>query len=183
MNPSTRRLASCARTTVITELSSNRRCSAFDTMALQRGKAMKRLFLSAALAPLACPTLVHAETTISTAVATPVRTSTAAAGQPDSVTITATGSLKPTAAGAAVTLDAASRAVVNKGAIAFDGVNGATGVLLVGGAGGGLVNSGQISLTESYTATDADNDGDLDGPFAQGAGRYGVRAAGPGVFA
>src|SRR6266540_4091370 len=107
MNPSTRRLASGARTTVITELASNRRWSAFDTMALRRGKAMKRLFLSAALAPLACPALVHAETKISTATTTPVRTSTVAAGQPDSITIDTGGSIKPAAARAAVTLDAA----------------------------------------------------------------------------
>lgn len=143
---------------------------------------MKRLFLSAALTPLICPSVAHSEVTISTAVTTPVRTSTAAAGQPDSITISKDGSIKPAAAGAAVTLDAPGRAVANKGVIAFDGVNGATGVLLVGGAGGGFVNSGQISLTESYAPTDADKDGDLDGPFAQGSARYGVRATGSGVF-
>lgn len=143
---------------------------------------MKRLFLSAALAPLACPVLAHAETTISAAVTTPVRTATAASGQPDAVTISTAGSIKPTTAGAAVTMDAPGKAVANKGAIAFEGVNDATGVLLVGGAGGGLTNSGSISVSETYAATDSDNDGELDGVFAQGASRYGVRATGVGVF-
>lgn len=143
---------------------------------------MKRLFLSAALAPLACPVLAHAETTISTALTTPVRTATANSGAPDDVTISTSGSIKPTAAGAAVTMDAAGKAVANKGAIAFDGVNDATGVLLVGGAQGALTNSGSITIGESYAASDADNDGDLDGPFAQGSNRFGVRAAGPGPF-
>ncbi|CAN7181198.1 autotransporter domain-containing protein [Phenylobacterium sp. LjRoot225] len=143
---------------------------------------MKRLFLSAALAPLILPDMAQCEIVISTATTTPVRTSTVASGQPDSITIDTAGSIKPAAAGAAVILDAVGRAVTNKGAIAFDGVNGATGVLLVGGAGGGFVNSGQISLTETFAPTDADKDGDLDGAFAQGSGRYGLRAVGPGVF-
>ncbi|CAN7453300.1 autotransporter outer membrane beta-barrel domain-containing protein [Phenylobacterium sp. LjRoot219] len=143
---------------------------------------MKRLFLSAALAPLTCPVLAHAETTISTAVTTPVRTATAASGQPDAVTISTSGSIKPTAAGAAVTMDAADKAVANKGAISFEGVNDATGVLLVGGAGGGLTNSGTISVSETYTAADSDNDGELDGVFAQGSNRYGIRATGAGAF-
>lgn len=143
---------------------------------------MKRLFLSAALAPLACPVLAHAETTISTALTTPVRTATAANGAPDAVTVSTSGSIKPTAAGAAVTMDASDRAVANKGAIGFDGVNDATGVLLVGGAGGDLTNTGSITVSESYTASDSDEDGDLDGVFAQGAGRFGIRAVGPGAF-
>jgi len=143
---------------------------------------MKRLFLSAALAPLACPVLAHAETTISTAITTPVRTATANNGQPDAVTITAPGSIKPAAAGAAVTMDAGDRAVASQGAIAFDGVNDATGVLLVGGAGGHLTNSGSITVSESYTASDSDEDGDLDGAFAQGLHRFGIRATGPGAF-
>jgi len=145
---------------------------------------MKRLFLSAALAPLACPLLAHAETTISTAVTTPVRTATANNGAPDAVTISSSGSIKPTAAGAAVTMDATdSRAVANKGAIAFDGVTNATGVLLVGGASGTLSNGGSITVGESYTPSDSDGDGDLDGAFAQGSNRFGVRAVGPGAFA
>lgn len=143
---------------------------------------MKRLFLSAALAPLACPGLVHAQTTISTAITTPVRTATVSNGQPADLIISSSGSIKPTAAGAAVTMDAAGRTVASKGTIGFEGVNNAAGVLLLGGAGG-LANSGAISVTETYAATDSDSDGDLDGVFAQGANRFGIRAVGPGAVA
>ncbi|MFZ5684679.1 MAG: autotransporter outer membrane beta-barrel domain-containing protein [Pseudomonadota bacterium] len=142
---------------------------------------MKRLFVSAALLPLAHAAAAHAETKISTATTAPVRTSTVAGGQPDSLLIEANGSIKPTAAGAAVTMDSAHD-VKNSGSIAFTGVSNATGALLVGGKSGNLTNAGSITLDEDYTGEDADKDGDVDGPFAQGAGRYGIRATGPGAF-
>lgn len=142
---------------------------------------MKRLFVSAAVLPLLHAAGAHAETKISTATTTPVRTSTLSGGQPDSLLIEANGSIKPTASGAAVTMDSAHD-VKNSGAIGFTGVNNATGVLLVGGASGALTNAGTIEIVEDYTPTDGDNDGDLDGAFAQGSGRFGIRATGPGVF-
>jgi hypothetical protein len=141
---------------------------------------MKRFFVSAALAPLLCATAAGAETRITTATTAPVRTSTAAGGQPDSITVDAAGSIKPTAAGAAVTADS-SHAVTNNGAISFDGVSGAVGVQVNGGVASTVTNTGSISLVEDYTATDADSDGDLDGAFAQGSGRFGVRASGAGA--
>lgn len=142
---------------------------------------MKRLFVSAAVLPLIHAAGAHAETKISTATTTPVRTSTLASSQPDSLLIEAAGSIKPTASGAAVTMDSAHD-VKNSGAIGFNNVNDAVGVLLVGGHSGTLTNAGSIEILEDYTPTDADNDGDLDGPFAQGSGRFGIRATGPGVF-
>jgi outer membrane autotransporter protein len=142
---------------------------------------MKRLFVSAAVLPLLYAAGAQAETKISTATTAPVRTSTLASGQPDSLLIEASGSIKPTASGAAVTMDS-SHDVKNSGAIAFTGVNNATGVLLVGGRSGTLTNTGSIDLSEDYTPTDSDNDGDIDGAFAQGSGRFGIRATGPGVF-
>ena len=142
---------------------------------------MKRLFVSVAVLPLLHAAGAQAETKISTATTTPVRTSTLAGGQPDSLLIEAAGSIKPTAAGAAVTMDSAHD-VKNSGAIGFTGVNDAVGVLLVGGRSGTLTNARTIDLTEDYTPTDTDNDGDLDGPFAQGSGRFGIRATGAGMF-
>jgi hypothetical protein len=143
---------------------------------------MKRLFVSAALLPLAYAASVHAETKISTATTTPVQTATAAGGQRDDLTIEAAGSVKPAAAGAAVTLNS-SNAVKNAGTIGFEaGQSNSTGVLVLGGNTGSLTNSGTILLVEDYTPTDADNDGDLDGPFAQGSNRVGVRVTGPGAF-
>lgn len=142
---------------------------------------MKRLFVTAALAPLALVSAAHAETKITTAVTTPVKTSTAANGAPDDLTIDTGGSVKPAAAGAAVTLDS-NNAVKNAGVIGFNNVSGATGVLVLGGHAGAVTNTGTISVVEDYTPTDTDKDGDLDGPLAQGSGRFGVRITGPAAF-
>jgi len=143
---------------------------------------MKRLLVSAAVLPLLAATAAHAETKISTATTTPVRTSTVASGQPDHLTIEAAGSIAPTAAGAAVTVDS-SNAVINNGAITFTGVNGATGIQINPGVFMAVTNNGTISLPEDFTPTDGDSDGDLDGPFAQGSGRFAIRALGGGVAA
>jgi len=138
---------------------------------------MKRLFVSAALLPLLYAAAANAETKISTATTAPVRTSTIAGGQADHLTIETAGSIAPTAPGAAVTVDS-SNAVLNNGAISFAGVNGATGVLINPGVAMAVTNAGSISLLEDFTATDTDSDGDLDGPFAQGSARFGIRAIG-----
>ena len=39
-----------------------------------------------------------------------------------------------------------------------------------------------ITIDESYTPTDSDSDGDLDGTFAQGTGRFGIHILGGGTF-
>ncbi|MEO8114734.1 MAG: autotransporter domain-containing protein, partial [Phenylobacterium sp.] len=142
---------------------------------------MKRLFVSAALLPLLHAAAAHAETKITTATTTPVATATAAAGQRDDLTIDTGGSIKPAAAGAAVTLNS-DNAVKNLGAITFTDLDNATGVLVLGGRTGSVSNSGSISLTEDFTNTDTDNDGDLDGAFAKGSNRFGIRVTGPGTF-
>ena len=136
---------------------------------------MKRLLVSAAVLPLLASGNAHAETKISTATTAPVRTSTVANGQADHITIETAGSIAPTTAGPAVTIDS-SNAVVNNGAITFTGVSGATGIQISPGVFMAVTNNGTISLQEDYTATDTDSDGDLDGPFAQGSARFGIRA-------
>ncbi|WP_336980511.1 autotransporter outer membrane beta-barrel domain-containing protein [Altererythrobacter fulvus] len=117
-----------------------------------------------------------AATTISTAVTTPVRTSTANNGSADAVTIASTGSVKP-AGGTAVTMDS-SHAVTNQGTVAIANAGDAVGIRATDGTNGAIVNSGAITVDESYTPTDSDNDGDLDGPFAQGSNRFGIRTDG-----
>src|ERR1051325_7370600 len=139
---------------------------------------MKRLFVSAAVLPLVFVSAAQAETKISTATTTPVKTSTIAGGAPDQITIDTGGSIAPTVAGAAVTIDSSNN-VVNNGTISFNNVSGATAVQINGGVTTGLTNAGGIAVVEDYTPTDTDNDGDLDGPFAQGANRFGIRATGP----
>ena len=140
---------------------------------------MRKLLAATCLTPLSMaflPTYAGAETVISTAVTTPVLTSTGG----DDVRISSTGSVKP-AGGAAVTIDS-NDSVKNEGTIQITGANNSTGILANTGLTANITNSGTITIDENYTATDTDNDGDIDGPFAQGTGRYGIHVLGGGTF-
>ena len=142
----------------------------------------KVLVATVAAAPLlAMGFAASAETSVSTARTTPIATSTATGTAADDIKITTDGSIKPTAAGAIVTIDSNNK-VTNQGTLSTTGVNDGVGVLIIGGRTGALSNTGTISLVEDYTATDSDSDGDLDGPFAQGANRFGVRLTNAGTF-
>lgn len=117
--------------------------------------------------------------TISTKRTAPVQTSTIKAGTPDSITIDAAGSVELTG-GTAVTMDS-DNAVTNGGKIivtSAGNANGGTGILANAGTAGDIVNSGTITVDEPYAPTDTDNDGDIDGPFALGGNRYGIRTLG-----
>lgn len=131
------------------------------------------LLAGTAAVALAAPAVAE---TISTAATQPVKTSTIKGGTADTITISATGSVKPTA-GTAVTMDS-NHAVANQGAIAISNANGAIGILATAGTSGAITNSGTIAIDETYAPTDADKDGDLDGPFATGSNRFGIRTAG-----
>ncbi|MDQ8754628.1 autotransporter domain-containing protein [Sphingosinicella sp. LHD-64] len=123
---------------------------------------------------------VHAERTVDTKITTPISTSTASNGSPDNIRITANGNVNPSG-GTAVTIDS-NHSVENLGTIQITGANDATGILANPGFAGNITNSGNITIDESYTPTDGDNDGDIDGPFAQGARRFGIRVAPGGTF-
>ncbi|RIV81374.1 autotransporter domain-containing protein [Aurantiacibacter xanthus] len=131
------------------------------------------LFVSTAMIALATPALAE---DIGTARTTPARTSTIANGAPGAITITDKGSITLTT-GTAVTMDS-NHAVTNAGAIKITGANGAAGIVAQAGTNGAIVNSGTITIDEDYTPTDTDKDGDLDGPFALGSNRFGIRIDG-----
>ena len=142
----------------------------------------KVLVATVAAAPLlAMAFAASAETSVSTARTTPIATSTATGTAADDIKITSDGSIKPTAAGAIVTIDSNNK-VTNSGTLSTNNVNDSVGVLIIGGKTGGLTNSATISLIEDYAPTDSDNDGDLDGSFAQGSNRFGVRLTNAGTF-
>ncbi len=142
----------------------------------------KVLVATVAAAPLlAMGFAVMAETSVSTARTTPIATSTATGTAADDIKITTDGSIKLTTAGAIVTIDS-NHKVTNQGTVSTTGVNDGVGVLIIGGKAGGLTNTGTISLVEDYTPTDTDSDGDIDGMFAQGANRFGVRLTNAGTF-
>ena len=141
-----------------------------------------RHVLLAAASPLCLMAgAAQAETVISTTVATPVATATAANGARDDIKISTAGTIQPTAPGAAVTLNSDNK-VINEGAIKFQNVSDATGILVIGGTTGSVKQAGTIVIDESTEIKDTDGDGDLDGPFATGAGRYGIRVTGPAAF-
>ncbi|MBO9707004.1 MAG: autotransporter outer membrane beta-barrel domain-containing protein [Caulobacter sp.] len=142
----------------------------------------KVLVATVATAPLLAMAFgAHAETVVNSARTTPIATATATGTAADDVKIDSAGSIKLTAAGPLVTLNSNNK-VTNAGTLATVGVNDSIGILVLGGNTGTVTNSLSISLTEDYTPTDTDNDGDVDGPFAQGSNRYGIRVQGPGAF-
>ncbi len=145
---------------------------------------MNRKFLLAAvcLAPmLLAPGVVWATATISTATTTPVATATATNNAPDNIDIVSGGSVGITASGTAVTINS-SNTVSVEGQIGFTGVDNATGIQLQGGNTGSVINTGSITLTETYSPTDTNNDGLIDGPYALGTNRIGIQVIGSAPF-
>ena len=138
------------------------------------------LFAGTALATIATPFLaskLSAQTVINTARTTPVVTSTVNGGQPNDVRIESAGSVTVTS-GTAVTVDS-NNSVTNAGNITISNADNATGILVTGARTANITNSGTITIDEAFTATDTDNDGDLDGAFAIGTGRTAIRIDGP----
>ena len=72
--------------------------------------------------------------------------------------------------------------LTNEGAVTAEDFDNVTGVNLIGGAARSFVNSGQISITESTVFEDTDDDGSIDGPFAEGTGRTGILISGASPF-
>ncbi len=136
---------------------------------------MYRLLLASS-ATLAIATAASAQTVIDTKRTTAVRTSTVRNGAADNVSIAAAGSVV-TAGGVAVTIDS-NNTLANAGTIQVSDSDGAVGILAQAGVRGDISNSGKIVVDEGYAPTDTDKDGDLDGPFAQGSRRTGIRTAG-----
>lgn len=145
---------------------------------------LQRLLLTAAAPAVLIFTAstVTAQVVITEDITTPVNTSTAGTdGGPSDVTIDATGTVTRTDAGTAVTLDS-DNALINNGRIDSEDVDNVVGVDVQGGNTGSFINSGVISLTETFAATDTDDDNILDGEFAQGTGRTGILISGASPF-
>ncbi|OYW82078.1 MAG: hypothetical protein B7Z26_04015, partial [Asticcacaulis sp. 32-58-5] len=115
---------------------------------------------------------VWADTSVATATTTPVTTSTGG-----NIDVTSDGSITLTS-GTAITVDSDNTVILN-GTIEMSGADsGATGVLIDGPRTTTLELAGTITVTDDYTAEDEDDDDLVDGVFAEGMGRYGVRATG-----
>jgi hypothetical protein len=146
---------------------------------------MRRLLACTCLTPVALAALApagHAETVVNTKVTTSLATAQANNGAADDIKVAGAGTVNP-ASGAAVTINSNNN-VRNEGTIQVTGANGATGILANPGTAGTITNAGtgKIVIDENYTPTDADKDGDVDGAFAQGSNRFGIRVAPGGTF-
>ena len=135
---------------------------------------MRKLLLSAAAgAPLlllaAGPAL--ADTTVGSTTS-PVNTSTVNNGQPDNIVISS-GSTVNVSGPVAVTMDS-SNGITNSGTISISNQDNSTTVQLNGNLTGSLSNNGTIANNETYTRTDTNGDGVLDGNWAQGTNRIAV---------
>jgi hypothetical protein len=112
-----------------------------------------------------------ADTAVNGATTAPLATSSAG-----NITINVGGSINVTAGQAATTADGAGLNITNSGTLSSNNADNTTGILLSNGGSGTILNGpGVISLVEDYTPTDTDSDGDLDGTFAQGTNRVGIR--------
>jgi len=113
----------------------------------------------------------HADTTISTATTAPLNTATAG-----NISITADGSVKPTA-GTAITINS-NNTVTNAGTIGLLDVSNVAAIDAQAGVTSTINSTGTITVDETYTRADANGDGIPDGPYANGTNRYGIRADG-----
>src|SRR5690606_2390269 len=134
-----------------------------------------------AIAPLMAASGAMAEVVISTARTTPITTANATGSGPDSIRMQ-TGASNALNTGAEVKANSSHNFVMDGGTITVHkSPPGATGVLIEGGNTADITITGSIALLDDIlteTDTDTDNDGDIDGPFANGSDRYGVRLTG-----
>lgn len=141
-----------------------------------------RLFYAtaAALAPLLFAAGAQAQVVINTARTTPVQTSTANNGGAANVQIASGGAVNVTT-GTAVTVDSDNDlTILSGGAVSMaNSANGSTAVLVTGDSESDVQINGTITVSDNITDyPNTDQDGDADGPWANGSGRYGVRLLG-----
>ncbi|MFN4041452.1 MAG: autotransporter domain-containing protein [Brevundimonas sp.] len=141
------------------------------------------LATAVAIAPLTIAAGAQAQVVISNARTTPITTANATGTGPDSIRLASGGSIAVTS-GTALTVNSNHDVTLDSGSsiTMANAADGATGILVQGGSTSNLNISGSILVSDSIeTYPDTDGDGDLDGPWATGTGRYGVRVTGPGV--
>lgn len=142
-----------------------------------------QLAAAVALAPLMLASGAAAQTVINNERTTPVSTSTVNNGAPDAIQIT-NGGLIRVGSGTALTIDSSHDVTMETGSriTMENAADGSTAILVLGGNTSDITLGGVISVTDNFVPADSDNDGDLDGPFAMGTGRYGLRLTGPGAL-
>jgi len=137
------------------------------------------LATAVAIAPLLAASGAMAEVVISTSRTTPITTSNATGSGPDSIRFTTGGGIS-LASGVAVTVDSSHNFTQETGGsiTMSPAADGATAVLVNPGVTSTVTIAGSINIIDTIIDyPDTDNDGDIDGPWATGSDRYGVRYA------
>ncbi|RZJ42120.1 MAG: autotransporter outer membrane beta-barrel domain-containing protein, partial [Brevundimonas sp.] len=140
------------------------------------------LATAVAIAPLLVASQAAADVVINTSRTTPIRTSTATGTGPDNIEITTNGLVSLTT-GTAVRIDSSHNvSLTGTGAINMtNSDSGSTGILVDPGLTTNIRIDGTIAINDSITDyPDTDSDGDIDGPWATGSDRYGIRLAAGG---
>ncbi len=147
-----------------------------------RSLSMRRTLAAAvALAPLCLAAQAMAATTISGTQTSPVATATGNGTSPDDVIIASGATLQPASGASPAAQVNSNNTLTNQGTIYYTDADKVVAVQLSGGATGALDNQSAITISESYTATDTNLDGVVEGPVAKGTNRTGVLVTG-GTF-
>ena len=137
------------------------------------------LATAVAIAPLMAATGAMAEVVITTVRTTPITTSNATGTGPDDIRLSGSGAIN-LAAGTAVTVDS-NHDFTMEGTSSITmspAADGATAVLVNAGVTSDVTIGASINIVDTIaTYPDTDNDGDIDGPWATGTGRFGIRYA------
>ena len=138
------------------------------------------LATAVAIAPLLAATGAMAEVVITTVRTTPITTLNATdGGTADSIRITGSGGISLTS-GTAVTVNSNHNFSMDSttSITMSPAADGATAVLVNAGVTSDVTIGSTIAIVDTIESyPDTDNDGDIDGPWATGTGRYGVRYA------
>lgn len=137
----------------------------------------RSLLLSATALALVFSAPALATTTISSATTTPLQTATANSGAADDIDVTDAATITLTS-GTAITIDSDNDLILNGVITMSSSDSGSTGILIDGARTTDLDISGTITVTDDYTAEDTNDDDIVDGVFAEGTNRYGIRATG-----
>jgi hypothetical protein len=135
------------------------------------------LATAVAIAPLMAASGAMAEVVISTTRTTPITTGNATGTGADSVRIDSTGVIE-VSGGTAVTVNSSNNfSITGGGSIRMPtSANGSTAILVNPGVTSTININGRVTVDDTITNyADTDNDGDIDGPWATGSDRYGVR--------
>ena len=138
------------------------------------------LATAVAIAPLLAATGAMAEVVITTVRTTPITTANATeTGTADTIRISGSGGIS-LASGTAVTVNSNHNFTMEgtSSITMSPAADGATAVLVNAGVTSDVTIGATISIVDTIeTYPDTDNDGDIDGPWATGTGRYGIRYA------